>query len=88
MDDYCLYDDVNVQNHFYIVGRVTMKNGCCNDKDVIVTKTKGIEPPVYSCQCACVGWCTTGLSTISEALNHYERMSKGENVYDIDGILC
>lgn len=73
--------EAEVLNHFAVEGYLKMKNGCCKDKPVLLTRTLGTKQPVYSCQCACGGWCTTGMFSISEAVNHYERMSNGENLY-------
>ena len=75
-----IYEDsfsVSVRAPYRIVGAVHMKNGCCSDKPVLITvNTLPSGELNYSCQCACDGWCTTGRSTASKALEDYERMSR------------
>ena len=57
-------------------------NGCCKDQPVIITANKRSDGSInYSAQCACGMWCTTGVNTASEALQRYERMTAGENLY-------
>lgn len=57
---------------FDVVGALTIDNKCCKDKKVIVTKTRGAN--VFSCQCECGGWCTTGKSTIIGAIEEWEKL--------------
>ena len=61
-----------VPNGLSVIGAVNMKNKCCEDKPVLITKTNSIE--VYSCQCACGGWCTNGHSDPADAIEEYESM--------------
>ena len=64
----------NVNNHlFSVVGALRIENKCCNDKNVIITKTLGAD--VYSCQCECGGWCTTGCSSIEDAIRKWKKMN-------------
>ena len=73
-----MYFDVDlacVSNGLTVIGAVKMKNKCCKDKPVLITKTNGIE--VYSCQCACGGWCSDGFDSVSKAIADYERMNQG-----------
>lgn len=64
------------------IGAAYIENGCCRNRPVLITTNKRPDGSTsYSCQCACGGWCTTGCDTASEALQHYERMSRGENLY-------
>ena len=64
-----------------VIGFIKMKNGCCPDKPVLVTKVKGADPPLYGCECACGMWCTTALRHVDHAINHYRRMGRGEDLY-------
>ena len=57
-----------------VVGVLNIPNGCCKKENVLVTQTKGIE--MYSCQCACGGWCTSGHPTIEGAIAEWGRMSR------------
>ena len=56
----------------HIVGAVKIKNKCCPDEAVLITQTNGKQ--VFSCQCACGGWCTTGCTSIQDALTVWEEM--------------
>lgn len=67
---------------FTPVGFVYIRNGCCKNRPVIITENELANGKKnYSAQCACGGWCTTGCKTASDALQHYERMTAGENLY-------
>ena len=68
------------RNDYVILGYVAMHNGCCSDKAVVVTMSRETNHPVYSCQCACGGWCTNGFENISEAVADYERMNENYTV--------
>lgn len=71
-----------VQKPFQPIGAVYITNGCCRNRPVLITANKRTNGTLnYSCQCACGGWVTTGCDTASEALQHYERMTAGENLY-------
>ena len=65
-----IIDEANVNPALTVVGVLSMINNCCPLQNVLVTKTKGHE--VYSCQCACGGWCTSGHSTIEEAITEWK----------------
>lgn len=69
------YDSDCVSRSDTVVGLIYMKNGCCKDKPVLVTKNsiRGYEN--YSCQCACGIWSTTGHPTIAGAVKNYQTMS-------------
>ena len=63
----------NVKHEYYeVVGVLSIDNKCCKDKHVIVTKSRGIE--VYSCQCECGFWCTTGAKTIEGAITEWKKL--------------
>ncbi len=63
----------NVKHEYYeVVGALSIENKCCNDKHVIVTKSRGIE--VYSCQCECGFWCTTGAKTVEGAITEWKKL--------------
>lgn len=64
-----------VSSYFLVLGAINMQNECCHGRPVLVTKTNGAN--VYSCQCACGGWCTDGFDSISKAVADYERMNQG-----------
>jgi len=71
-----------VQAPFQPIGAAYIENGCCRNRPVLITANKRTNGTLnYSCQCACGLWCTTGCDTASEALQHYERMTAGENLY-------
>lgn len=64
------------------IGAAYIETGCCKNRPVLITVNKRTNGTLnFSCQCACGLWCTTGCDTASEALQHYERMSRGENLY-------
>lgn len=62
----------NVANTFEVVGVVKLENRCCKDEPVLITKTRCSE--VYSCQCNCGGWCTTGYPTMEEAIAGWKEL--------------
>ena len=64
-------DNVSLQL-FEIVGALNLKNRCCADRPVIITKTRNHN--VYSCQCECGGWCTTGCDDIEGAISEWRKM--------------
>ena len=74
--------EIDVPEHFAVVGVINTRNGCCKDKPYLLTVNKtevSKEWPVglnYSCQCACGLWCTNGHGTPEAAIAEYERMSK------------
>ena len=74
---------VSVRSEYQVKRVIWMKNGCCPDLPVLLTANwiKEDSRWNYSCQCACDGWCTTGCKTPEEAIDHYRRMSDGENLY-------
>lgn len=74
---------ISVRSKYQVKRVIWMKNGCCPDLPVLLTANwiKEDSRWNYSCQCACDGWCTTGCKTPEEAIDHYRRMSDGENLY-------
>lgn len=74
---------ISVRSKYQVRRVIWMKNGCCRDLPVLLTANwiKEDSRWNYSCQCACDGWCTTGCKTPEEAIDHYRRMSDGENLY-------
>lgn len=73
--DFKLNFDVacSIPTGVHVIGVLHMKNKCCKNKHVLITQTNELE--VYSCQCACGGWCTNGHKHISDAIREYEKMS-------------
>ena len=68
--------EVATYGPYIMVGSVRIKNGCCKNKPVMITVNPLRAGRLnYSCQCACGGWCTSGHSTASKALEEYEEMS-------------
>ena len=65
---------------FYPVGLIYMKNGCCEDRPVVITVSGS---GYYSCQCACGGWCTNGHRTATVAVLEYKHMSKGKGNWNM-----
>lgn len=55
-------------------------NGCCRSLPILVTTNTVLEGEKlrlnYSAQCACGGWCTTGMWTAQGALDEYDRMTR------------
>lgn len=78
------YADRVYVNPIYKVESIELiRNGCCNDLPVLITTN--IRPDGktnYSAQCACGSWVTTGKDSAAEALKEYERMSRGEILYE------
>lgn len=74
--------EANVSLGHHVIGVLSGKNGCCNDKPYLLTvnKTKKSESRPdglnYSCQCSCGGWCTNGHRYKGDAINEYEAMSQ------------
>lgn len=78
-------NNASVADHFLVTGIVYMKNGCCEDKPVLVTANKHPDIGInYSCQCACGAWCTTGHPTPVGALRDYQTMSNRNKPLDDD----
>lgn len=73
MSQYIVEHD-DVLNYFSVVGAIEMKNKCCDGRPVLITKTNGVD--VWSCQCACGGWCTNGCFSIPDAVAEWERINK------------
>lgn len=71
------YDSDKVSPNYSVMGLVYMKNGCCSDKPVLITKNNIRGGTNYSCQCACGIWCTTGHPTVAGAVKDYQTMSNG-----------
>lgn len=67
-------DESNVIPALSIVGVLSIPNQCCVLENVLITKTRGKE--IYSCQCSCGGWCTSGHSSIEGAIAEWERMCR------------
>ena len=70
---------VNVSRSFVVTGLSDEENGCCEDQPILITASVATlknNEPIYSCQCACGMWCTTGHTTDWEALKDYEEMTK------------
>lgn len=62
----------NIPQYCKPLGALYIKNKCCANQPVIVTKTHGTE--VYSCQCACGGWCTNGCDSVQDAITEWLQM--------------
>ena len=79
------YDPRNVSPIYNVTGIVYMKNGCCKDQPVLITCSYNpAVGKVYSCQCGCGRWCTTGHPTQTGALRDYQTMSNGNVPLDDD----
>ena len=61
------------------IGLVYMKNGCCEDRPVVITRSAA---GAISAQCACGGWCTNGHRTATAAILEYRHMSAGRGIWD------
>lgn len=71
-----------VQKPFEPIGAVYIKNGCCKNRPVLITANRTTSGRLnFSCQCACGLWCTSGARSASGALQQWERMSAGEDLY-------
>ena len=65
----------NVKHDFFeVVGAVSIKNECCKGKPVLITKSRGIE--IYSCQCECGFWCTTGAKSVEGAITEWKKLRR------------
>jgi hypothetical protein len=69
-----------------IIGAIQMQNKCCEGRPILITKTRGLD--VYSCQCACGGWCTDGYGNIYEAIAGYVKMNKETESCNVTDIYC
>lgn len=74
-----IHEDICVSDVYEVIGIVYVKNGCCEDRPVAITKSGG----VISCQCACGGWCTNGHKTATAAVLEYRHMSRGHGCWNI-----
>ena len=71
-------EEIEISSLYTVEGLVFMKNGCCEGRPVVITKsTLG----GYSCQCSCGGWSSNGHKTRASAVLEYRRMSKGKGLY-------
>lgn len=71
-----IYMKMDIPDGFYPVQILTMENGCCPDRPVVVTGNMLPAGTIsYSAQCACGGWCTTGCLTTKEAVERYKKMT-------------
>ena len=65
-----------VHPRFKVLEIINNRNGCCSDLPYLLTVTSAVDGRhVYSCQCACGGWCTTGFFSPEDAEKEYRRMS-------------
>lgn len=77
--------DAEVKDSLVVTGIVYMRNGCCEDKPVLVTANLMGDGRInYSCQCKCGMWCTTGHPTSVGALRDYQTMSNKNVPMDDD----
>ena len=72
-------EQVEVMPGYKVIGLVFMKNGCCEDRPVVVTVS---SEGYYSTQCACNGWCSNGHEIATAAVLEYEHMSRGLGIWD------
>lgn len=73
---------VSVPDGLAVIGVVNIKNGCCNDRPVLITANHTHNGGInYACQCSCGCWCTTGHRTVSDAVKDYEHMNEGRRDY-------
>ena len=71
--------DVIVPDHLKVIGIMTTKNGCCENRPYLLTSNKASCWPGginYSCQCSCGMWCTNGHGTPGGAIDEYEEMTR------------
>lgn len=84
VDQPLTYNPKNVPGRFLVTGIVNMRNGCCDNQPVLITASYNAKTGiVYSCQCGCGAWCTTGHPTPVGALKDYQTMSNN-NVPMVD----
>jgi hypothetical protein len=69
------FQSENVSPVYSVAGIIYMENGCCKDKPVLITENRFNDGINFSCQCACVRWCTTGHPTVAGAVKDYQTMS-------------
>ena len=75
----------NINDKYIVVGAVFMNNGCCKTEPVLITVCHNKKyGKVYSCQCACGMWCTTGHPTPVGALRDYQTMSNNNKPLEDD----
>lgn len=77
-----VHEELEVGRPYAVIGLVYMKNGCCEDKPVVITQAR-TPGGAISCQCACGGWCTNGHRTATAAVLEYNHMSKGHCNWDM-----
>lgn len=59
-----------------IAGIIHTENNCCPGKPVIITVNNTFDGRKnYSAQCACDGWCSTGTSSIRDAIHEWDKMN-------------
>lgn len=59
-----------------LLGAVYGNNGCCPGKPYLICQSNLSSFPVYSCECYCGMWCTSGHFKIELAVNEYEDMTR------------
>ena len=79
------YDKNKVKDHYIVTGIVYMNNACCKDQPVLITAFPRSDIGiVYSCQCGCGMWCTTGHPIPVGALRDYQTMSNNNTPKEDD----
>ena len=77
MDANCrVYEEFFLDKYHKPIGFIhphAFKNECCNGKPYILTVNSN---NIYSCQCACGGWCTGGHDNPADAIMEYEMMCR------------
>ena len=72
-----VHEEIETGGQYTVMGIVYMKNGCCDDRPVVITKAR-MPGGAISCQCACGGWCTNGHQTATAAVLEYKYMTERE----------
>lgn len=70
---------IEIGSGYKPIGLIFMKNGCCEGRPVVVTRS---DMGAWSCQCSCGAWCTNGHATATAAVLEYEHMSRGLGIWD------
>lgn len=60
-------------NAYEVVGAFFIENACHTGRPVIITKSRGVD--VFSGQCECGFWCTTGCKTIDGVMKEWQKMT-------------
>lgn len=73
-------DYISISDGYIPLQLIRGKNGCCPELPALLTISRA---NVYSVQCTCGGWCTSGFKNPDDAIDQWRRMCRGENCFGV-----